>query len=57
MAVADESMGGPLWVKNANGVRLELETDVTGIILNLGADGLVIVPDTPDSGASDDASP
>jgi hypothetical protein len=53
IGVGTQSVGGPLWVQNANGVRLKVEADYEGIILNLGADGLVISLDSEDT--DDDA--
>jgi hypothetical protein len=50
VGVGTKSVGGPLWVQNANGVRLKVEADYEGIILNLGADGLGISLETEDSG-------
>lgn len=53
IGVTDKSVGGPLWVKNTNGVRLKLETEMSGVILNLGADGLVILMDDEEEEASE----
>ncbi|MGH0031071.1 MAG: hypothetical protein ACQGVC_14850 [Myxococcota bacterium] len=54
IGVTDKSIGGPLWVENTKGVRLKLETKMSGVILNLGADGLVIVMDDEEEEASED---
>ncbi len=42
IAVGDEEVGNQRWVKNENGVKLELNVDTKGLQLNIGADGMVV---------------
>lgn len=45
ITVGDQSMGGPLWLQNEHGVRLEVKPVTQGLQLNLGADGLIVTWD------------
>lgn len=41
-AVAGEKSTGEMWLKNAKGVIIHVDTERTGLMLSLGADGMVL---------------
>jgi hypothetical protein len=52
---AGESGGGKLWLRNRDGVVMELESEMRGLALTGGIDGLVIQWDEDEKSSVDDA--
>jgi hypothetical protein len=52
---AGESGGGKLWLRNSDGVVMELESEMRGLALAGGIDGLVIQWDEDENSSMDDA--
>jgi len=52
---AGESGGGQLWLRNSNGVVMELESNMRGLALAGGVDGLVVQWDEGEKSSAGDA--
>jgi len=52
---AGDSGGGKLWLRNSDGVVMELESEMRGLALAGGIDGLVIQWEEDDKSSADDA--